>query len=111
MTKHTETPWKPFGRFGDAIETADGVIFYFEATGINALAKQKELTARTIQCVNACEGIADPSVVPELVEAVKALVGGLDENCGITCHAYACGCKEWAEPKLHALLSRIKGEA
>ena len=28
--------------------------------------------ARIVACVNACEGIADPSVVPELLEACKS---------------------------------------
>ena len=35
---------------------------------------------RIVECVNACEGIADPSVVPEMVEALKEAVDAEWEN-------------------------------
>lgn len=33
--------------------------------------------ARIVACVNACEGLADPSVVPTLVELLRDLLGDL----------------------------------
>ena len=34
----------------------------------------KERATRIVECVNACAGIADPSVIPELVEGLEALI-------------------------------------
>lgn len=39
-------------------------------------------TARIVACVNACEGIADPSAIKDVVEAAQALIANRDENCG-----------------------------
>jgi len=39
----------------------------------------KANAARIVDCVNACEGLADPSVVPELVEMIERCVTMRDE--------------------------------
>ena len=44
--------------------------------------EHKDNAARIVACVNACEGIADPSVVPEMVtllEASAVRLRGFDE--------------------------------
>lgn len=62
---------------------------YADATEINIDARQRGYVAmaghrgdeqaeanahRIVACVNACEGLADPSVVPELVKAASRVV-------------------------------------
>ena len=83
--QHTDTPWAIYtdsrGRIvgtAPGIEAADMSIVCFGDvvdgfSGVRgdgdpgiALANAR----RIVECVNACEGIADPSVVPELVEAL-----------------------------------------
>ena len=65
---------------------------------------------RIVECVNACAGIADPSVIPELVEVAETLLG----------HVIAGKVATFDDPsrvndiplviRSRALLSKIKGE-
>lgn len=76
--KHTPGPWSVDPESEDAEAF---VIFGPEKDNgwcslIACLAKRSDLpveanAARIVACVNACEGIADPSVVPKLLETLK----------------------------------------
>ena len=68
-TKHTPGPWS-VGYFCD-IRANDG--YHSLATVSSHYGLPGGANARRIvECVNACEGLADPSVVPELLEALVA---------------------------------------
>lgn len=51
---------------GGAIATTTGGVYWEPYSGV-----QEANARRIVDCVNACEGIADPSVVPELVAALE----------------------------------------
>jgi len=79
---HTPGPWfleKPEGDY-DAIS---GVDWYDLASVVIRVDGEdspegQANAARIVACVNACEGLADPSVVPELVTALECVTDDLE---------------------------------
>lgn len=73
-TKHTAEPWF----FGSVITAADHVGIAQIMDNPKWPNGEVEANAqRIVACVNACEGIADPSVVPEMLEALRAVHNSL----------------------------------
>ena len=98
-TKHTEGPWRFCETWGlilakDKIEIAA----CHAGRGWDAKAN----AARIIECVNACEGIADPSIIPELVDALYTALACVEE-----CDTVNKPTKKMA-PHYRKLLSRIE---
>lgn len=82
--KHTPGPWvQQFnGQIWAATETAPegALIARAHSTGLNDQ-RMEANAARIVACVNACEGLADPSVVPEMANLIVRLAAGF--------HAYS----------------------
>lgn len=84
-TQHTPAPWtvedgSSSGHccFTHSIQGTDGrpvaeVIRQYE---VEEDEQNKANASRIVECVNACEGLADPSAVPELLEALEDLLAG-----------------------------------
>jgi hypothetical protein len=74
MSKYIKAPWRLFYR-EKAIEIESiplNTSFVFIRNSDSSIAEQAEATAeRVVACVNACEGIEDPSVIPELLADFK----------------------------------------
>lgn len=80
MSKHTPGPWileKPeldcvaiSASSGDWLDLASVAIRVNDKHDPEGQAN----AARIVACVNACEGLADPSVVPELLAALEELL-------------------------------------
>jgi len=62
--------------------------------------------ARIVACVNACEGIEDPSVVPDLVKALEALVRA-DNGTGSILRSSTETWDDYAR----AILAKARGES
>ncbi|NQX95022.1 MAG: hypothetical protein HRT64_08915 [Erythrobacter sp.] len=78
----TKGPWRCNGN-QDGREIAGGngcVVTMARRDGKISTQEARANAARIVDCVNACEGIADPSVVPELVEALEELTDYLIVN-------------------------------
>ena len=104
---HTKEPWAVgkdpsdkgtiYGMFGRLAVSIGG-----EAERTNANA------ARIVACVNACAGIADPAIVPELVAALERQADNMAfvlNNATISAGRYEKLHRELAEDR--AILSRI----
>lgn len=111
--KHTPGPWDydASGKIG--VGFRDGGILLAEARrqedvpwepkgngGATAVAN----AARIVACVNACEGIADPGVVPELLRFVKETLAG---------HSFEEPGKpvEWSPSYMERLIARAEGRS
>lgn len=125
MSKHTPGPWSVvYYDAGDcdfydhggpcpsvqAPDEEDCAIIHWDGfkqkywSSANGNQRQIEANAaRIVACVNACEGLADPSVVPELV---KALEIALDQLEGRTLK-YG---KQQAINVANAAIAKAKGE-
>jgi hypothetical protein len=70
-TAHTLEPWEvsELGKLSGSL-TEYGNYYIVRAVDPEGT-QDKDNRKRIVECVNACAGIADPSVVPELVEALK----------------------------------------
>lgn len=66
-TKHTPTPWRVLNRRG-VICHVNGNTDIFNWPG-----KTEANARRIVACVNACDGIDDPSVVAEMVKFLRLL--------------------------------------
>lgn len=92
MSQHTKGPWV---KASHATPTRTG--FQWEVGVLSdsspdylrtfALVVGKDAeanAARIVACVNACEGIEDPNIVPEMLEALRAcklaISSGIDSN-------------------------------
>ena len=107
MSKHTPGPWKTEGRYrvslGEVTLSMDGehndrayrrelVLepamkeggpWHCDKNGGDTLAAN---AARIVACVNACEGIEDPAVIPDLIDAARgAMQLILETSRGETC--------------------------
>ena len=94
---HTKGPWRAIGpQSGGMTERApvvcgpdaDYICQTFGTVGdmMTGWKQQAANAARIVACVNGCEGIADPSAIPEIVAALLAVVKwamseGLEEPC------------------------------
>lgn len=84
-TKHTPGPWGfNVGKNGK-VNGFEAVRIYGKEDMVLDFAHcnpgQNEIdAARVVACVNACEGIEDPSVVPDLLSGLKDLFQMIDEN-------------------------------
>ena len=77
---------------------------------LSAAAKKRARIEREVACVNACEGIADPSVVPELLEALDVAHARLEDMLeGDDAQAWKEARK--ALPKISAALAKARGAA
>jgi len=79
------------------------VSFMHEMAGPNA--------ARIVACVNACEGIADPSVVPELVAVLREVNAELFEYASITINGEADTRLKGMVERADAILAKATGAA
>ena len=84
-TAHTPTPWnveRPFQEPGVYIAGPNtGLIAKLYEPDANLYNGDKLVSiggnsARIVACVNACEGIADPGAVPDLMAALRELMTG-----------------------------------
>lgn len=73
MSKHTPEPWHSDAA-GFIYAKVDGVgdSMVAEVRGFGRLVHGNR--DRIVACVNACKGLADPSVVPELLESLETLM-------------------------------------
>lgn len=98
-SKHTPGPWEvnhvkgtksecgqltvdQAGKLTDAICDVHG-----ELTGLDFERPESEQLAnaeRIVACVNACEGLADPTAVPDLLAACQAVVAAHDAGEGVS---------------------------
>lgn len=75
MSKHTKGPWKLKDNGDFQIDAADG----YSITSIpkdDDYGRPEEDRAnaeRIVACVNACDGIVDPWVIPELIHTIRLL--------------------------------------
>lgn len=84
--KHTKGPWRPNPCVEYAIISEDALtvartrsfdgLEYDDPSNNEARAN----TERIVACVNALEGVADPSTIPVLIEAVRLLLLRLDDG-------------------------------
>lgn len=77
MSKHTKGPWElcEVGDYGD-FDGLSRVIIGDDRRLAVVHVSDEETNAnakRIAECVNACEGIEDPSVIPEMLGALKSL--------------------------------------
>lgn len=97
-TKHTPGPWKFHSKPINGNYTIEtdrelrGDCWWVCDTGESAYIldeERKANAARIVACVNACEGIADPSAVKDLLEALEMVAEllALDEKEGVDCYA------------------------
>lgn len=121
---HTAEPWRTYfyDPIGHAIAAGPDVPDYYPSKmvvdfgssqdGDTVSVISKENADRAVACVNACAGIADPSVVPDLLAA-------LDRFSELADHAHSdlgmfpdC-CDEILCPycEARALVARVKGGA
>lgn len=71
-TLHAPTPWtNENGFISDAMGNE---VLQLSPTEIDS--------NRIVACVNACEGIADPSVIPELLKEVRQYLGAALDRLG-----------------------------
>ena len=112
MSGHTEGPWEISSRYGSttitgpnkrSIGTTGGYSSNLEDS-LAVLLENEANAARIVACVNACEGLADPSVVPELVKAVAVLRDMDFSDCGDPA-LYNAACV-----RVRAALAKAKGE-
>lgn len=74
-TKHTPTPWKRgTSKYGSPflIGREDTGFVVAECRNQHHSEEAEANAARIVACVNGCEGIADPSAVKDMMEALKA---------------------------------------
>lgn len=73
-SKHTPTPWSVvIDTDSDGHPTGFARVFPQDAHWSDEYFNVED-AERIVACVNACEGLADPSVVPELLAALKDVV-------------------------------------
>lgn len=83
MSKHTPGPWRAVPQTnGSKLIAADlkplGLrIIAFNVARADSIIEDDANAARIVACVNACEGIADPNVIPEMLAAIKRISYGL----------------------------------
>lgn len=73
--KHTPTPWKVSSaghQCNPIISGKDDVRVIAQTEAANA--------KRIVACVNACEGVADPSVVPEMLALLENIQRAIDDG-------------------------------
>lgn len=108
--KHTPEPW-----FSEPTEGSDksGDILIGGAAGeLIAVCKSllgdrpvEDNAERIVACVNACEGIADPSCVPELLAALKACDERMTELQKMTDYPLA-----WPRVLARAAIAKAEGK-
>ena len=100
-SKHTPGPWTSVQ---SAIHRSR---FYVTDAAGNTLAKMnggKINAERIVQCVNACEGLADPSIVSELLALLKEIQGDFARG------AYLSSLGERTEiPEIELLIKQAEG--
>jgi hypothetical protein len=113
-TAHTPTPWnveRPFQEPGVYIAGPNtGLIAKLYEPDANLYNGDKLVSiggnsARIVACVNACEGIADPGAVPDLLAALKAILATFHKN-NVPLPAYLRRDEEQAR----AAIARATGE-
>ena len=82
-TAHTPGPWRVYN-FGDggpglmvaASDEAETYVAQCDNISASAISKEQMIAnaRRIVACVNACEGIANPEAVGELVEACQLVI-------------------------------------
>lgn len=101
MGKHTPGPWAVSNLIG--VPDLGIVNVYGSAiariTRLD-LANRQANAARIVACVNACEGLNDPSVVPELVKALEMVLATHIAHHNNPAHAFA-----------RAAIAKAKGDA
>lgn len=138
MGKHTNTPWQQRDDYTNEgwitiIGNVDGeyidgqahctydVIARCEDEFGERLPNVSANAARIVACVNACEGLADPSVVPELVDALRMALEAIDDHNtraafrSVKIEEFHCmvktGSKITCLSDARAALAKAKGEA
>lgn len=88
-TKHTSLPWAPEDRTnkggGFSIIATD---VHYSGAGVAHYMRESD-ARRILACVTACEGIADPSAVPELLESLATFIKYHDEEMPPSCNTDA----------------------
>lgn len=75
--KHTPGPWRILNEWSpETVGTEDGATVANTCFGRSWQGKAN--AARIVECVNACEGLADPSAVPDLLAACENLLTAWD---------------------------------
>ena len=92
--KHTPGPWSYLETGARQILDSGG----YPLASLHLTAERHANAARIVACVNACEGLADPSVVPELLAMLYKLA---PEDCNGD-----EGCRHCLA---HALIARAEG--
>jgi hypothetical protein len=78
MSKHTPGPWVAHVSKADEFTSNDVMLIRSQEPlyGVAGIEIERDVdeanAARIVACVNACEGIEDPSVVPEMLAALKS---------------------------------------
>jgi hypothetical protein len=102
MSKHTPGPWR-VGTHREIIAANGDVLTDSLYSGDCGIEGADANADRLVACLNACEGIADPSVVPHALGFLERLV-----NCpGLGFTDQATG-ETWHD-QLQALLVRVEG--
>jgi hypothetical protein len=115
--KHTAGPWVAEKLDEDSASNERPWIHGANGGAVVALScgyKQEEAlvnAARIVACVNACEGIADPSVVPELVAALREVNAELSEYASITINGDADTRLKGIVERAEAILAKATGAA
>lgn len=79
MRSHAKGPWTKTGPapsdgaldFAILSQDQDIIAEFFGRSGERIFHDAEANADRMLSCVNACEGIEDPSVVPEMIEALR----------------------------------------
>ena len=114
MTKHTPEPWfcdsaDVEGAERAAVRAEDGALVAIawagERDGIGVMgdAEQDANSARIVACVNACAGLPDPALVPELVKMLRRVLDTCTQDFG-------CCEVEGVAEAARALLARAEGK-
>lgn len=116
-TAHTPGPWVINPDNPTFISSADNTADICEIEGwpLEYAAEEDANRARIVACVNACEGIADPSVVPEAIEALRGFASGtafdILRQCGEDDADYHMRRERHAMLSIRAILSKLDGSS
>jgi hypothetical protein len=88
--KHTKGPWRVVSDIDSESQDGWPIVAYRDQSIFSPPMPNDELAysgddaARIVACVNACEGIEDPSVVPEMLAALKQLTADISRSVDIS---------------------------